>query len=268
MNHEKHLLISFDLEEFDLPEEYGIAISPQEKIRISSQGLERLFALLKQKNIQVTYFITSAYAIENRSMISALSKENEIASHSHNHSRFVLGDYEKSKNILEEITGAAVNGFRMPRFDKTDYSEIKKCGYVYDSSINPTWMPGRYNNLSKTRTVKRDQQTGITILPISVTPYFRIPLAWFVFKNIPLNTFSRLCIRTLNHDHYLHLYFHPWEFADIQGFKIPGYIKKYDGEKLLERLSKLIDNLSGYGKFVTISEFLEEKKFGMQTGII
>lgn len=268
MNHEKHLLISFDLEEFDLPEEYGIAISSHEKIRISTQGLERLMVLLKQKLTPATYFVTSSYALEKRSMISGLSKGNEIASHSHNHSVFVPGDYEKSKKILEEITGIAVKGFRMPRFDKTDYSDIKSSGYIYDSSINPTWMPGRYNNLSISRIVNRDQQSGITILPMSVTPYFRIPLAWFVFKNIPLNTFSRLCIWTLNHDKYLHLYFHPWEFADIKSFKIPGYIKNNDGEKLLDRLGKLIDNLSGYGKFVTISEFLEEKGLSVQTGII
>ena len=264
MNHEKHLLLSFDLEEFDLPEEFGIAISHQEKIRISVQGMERLFVLLEQKNIPSTYFITSAFANENRSMISELSKKNEIASHSHNHSLFEPGDYKKSKIILEEISGTTIKGFRMPHFGEVNYEEIKKCGYEYDSSINPTWMPGRYNNLSKPRTISNDQQSGLKIIPASVTPLIRIPLAWFVFKNLHFNIYRRLCIRTLQHDKYLHLYFHPWEFADIRSFNIPGFIKKLDGEILLERLSRLIDSLADYGNFTTISEYLETRGLNQQ----
>jgi peptidoglycan/xylan/chitin deacetylase (PgdA/CDA1 family) len=254
-----HILLTFDLEEFDLPLEYSSTISPVEQINVTNQGMEKINVLLDKLNIKATFFVTSLYAQANPSMIRQIGVKHEIASHSHSHSEFVSGDYEKSKQILEDLSQVQVKGFRMPRFGKVDFKELKQCGYNYDSSLNPTCIPGRYNHFSMPRSLFRDPETGMTILPVSVSPVIRFPLFWLSFKNIPFDIYSFLCRQTLYRDRYLHLYFHPWEFADIRSFKIPAYIKRQDGDLLTAKLEKLLIYLKKKGDFTTISEFLETR---------
>lgn len=257
MDTDNKILLTFDLEEFDLPLEFGCSISTDDQMNITNEGLEKVNALLNNYNIKATFFVTSVYALSNPATISQIAAKHEISSHSHNHSGFVRGDYAKSKQILEEISHVKVKGFRMPRFDEVDYNELKDCGYVYDSSLNPTFIPSRYNHFAMPRTLFTDPGTGLTILPVSVSPVIRLPLFWLSFKNIPFDLYSYLCRQTIIKDKYLHLYFHPFEFADIKSFKIPSYIKNPDGDALTGRLEKLLVYLKKLGEFNTISEFLE-----------
>jgi peptidoglycan/xylan/chitin deacetylase (PgdA/CDA1 family) len=259
LDSDRHILLTFDLEEFDLPLEYGCIISPEEQINITNQGILRVNTLLEKYNIKATYFVTSVYALANRSIIKQICSIHEIASHSYCHSKFNPEDYERSKQILEEISQVQVTGFRMPRLASVDFNELKRCGYNYDSSLNPTFIPFRYNNLRMPRTLFNEPETGLKILPASVTPVFRFPLFWLSFKNIPFTCYSHLCKQTLINDSYLHLYFHPWEFADIKMFKIPTYLKRQDGDVLISKLENLLINLKKLGKFTTISEFIENR---------
>ncbi len=75
---------------------------------------------------------------------------HEIASHGFYHSSFETADLRKSKEALEELTGQPVNGFRMARMMPVEEEEIHKAGYLYNSSLNPTCIPGRYNHLGQT----------------------------------------------------------------------------------------------------------------------
>ena len=67
-------------------------------------------------------------------------------------------------------------------------------------------------------------------------------------------------MQTLQKDSYLHLYFHPWEFTDLSDFKIPYYIKRKSGKKMIDRLDNFIKLMKGQGKFVTIVQYLREKE--------
>jgi peptidoglycan/xylan/chitin deacetylase (PgdA/CDA1 family) len=252
----KHILLTFDLEEFDLPLEFGCSISLTEQMNITNLGLEKVNTLLDKHNIKATFFTTSVYAQANPSGIIQIAAKHEIASHSHCHNLFVSEDYEKSKQILEGIIKADVKGFRMPRMEMPDFVQLKCCGYKYDSSLNPTFIPYRYNNFSKPRTFFIESYTGLIILPASVSPVIRFPLFWLSFKNTPFYFYSFLCKETIKKDNYLHLYFHPWEFADIKSFKIPKYITNQDGDQLTAKFEKLLIYLKKLGEFMTISEFL------------
>jgi hypothetical protein len=66
-----------------------------------------------------------------------------------------------------------------------------------------------------------------------------------------------MCKITIWKDSYLHLCFHPWEFAELEAFNIPGYIKNLSGNSFSERFEKLIAALSKAGDFSTISRFLD-----------
>ena len=69
-----------------------------------------------------------------------------------------------------------------------------------------------------------------------------------------------MCKTAIQKDSYLHLYFHPWEFAELNEFKIPSYIKYPNGKKYSKKFDQLLKFLKNKGEFVTASEFLEIDK--------
>lgn len=254
---DRKILLNFDLEEFDLPLDYGQNISKDEQLETSYKGLKAMEAVTCLPSIQLTLFTTAFFAENFQSEIRTLSEKHEIASHTFFHSRFEEDDLKKSKEKLESITGKPVCGLRMPRMKLINVDAVLKAGYKYNSSINPTWIPGRYNNLHFPRKIFSEGK--LIQLPVSVTPRFRIPLFWLTFKNIPYPLFLKLALQTLRHDGYICLYFHPWEFADLSHYKLPSYIKK-DSKKLLQKLNKLIQRLSNEGEFITVNQFVSNHR--------
>lgn len=249
------ILMTFDVEEFDLPLEYGQNISFHEQLETGIKGLESLIQVWdKYPLLHSTLFTTAQFALSYPGHIHALSAKHEIASHTYFHHQFKNEDLILSRRELEKICKVPVRGLRMPRMKKIDINEVKKAGYLYDSSLNPTWLPGRYNYLHKPRLIHKENDT--TIVPASVSPTLRFPLFWLAFKNYPYSLFLYLCKQTLLHDGYLCLYFHPWEFTDLKKYKLPFYIKKPDGDKLIEKLEKLIVDLSAYGEFTSVFDYL------------
>jgi peptidoglycan/xylan/chitin deacetylase (PgdA/CDA1 family) len=251
----RFVLLSFDVEEFDMPLEYGFDISAAEQMQVGKKGLDAIMPVLTDATVSATLFTTANFAMHYPDAINQLAKQHEIASHTFYHSDFSNEHLLQSKKKLEEISGQTVTGLRMPRMRKVAIEEVKKAGYQYDSSINPTWLPGRYNNLHLPRTMYRDE--GMLRVPASVSPTFRIPLFWLSFKNLPYPIFKRLALRTLAKDGYLCLYFHPWEFTTIENYGLPAYTRKPDGELLLERLQQLIKELKKAGEFITMQKFTQ-----------
>jgi hypothetical protein len=255
MKNELNILLTFDVEEFDLPLEYNIPIPIEEQLAVAKRGMDELQALLTSHNTPATLFTTARYAIEYPDQIRSLSQSHEIASHTYYHTSFERKDLLDSKLELERISGRVVKGLRMPRMKKVDREWVKEAGYTYDSSINPTFLPGRYNNLHLPRTLYKQQ--GMQRLPASVSPHLRIPLFWLGFKNMPYFLFRTLALQALKKDGYLSLYFHPWEFTDISHYKLPFYVKRYSGTRLSDRLSSLITDLAAYGSCQRVDTFLK-----------
>jgi hypothetical protein len=133
--------------------------------------------------------------------------------------------------------------------DNISREAVRDAGYIYDSSLHPTWLPGRYNNFDKPRTLF--QNNGIWELPASVTPILRIPIFWLALKNFPLWLYKLLCKRILNKDGYIVFYVHPWEFTNLSAYKLPAMIKRMDGDSLLNRLDELFSYLGEQGEFCT-----------------
>jgi peptidoglycan/xylan/chitin deacetylase (PgdA/CDA1 family) len=261
---ERYLVnLTFDLEEFDIPEEYGQKVSYEDQMNVTRIGTERLIAVLDKYNVTATFFTTGNYARQNPDLVKSLSLKHEIASHALYHDpdyEFKESDLLESKNILESITGETVSGFRMPRLKPFSIAQLAASGYEYDSSLNPTFLPGRYNLLHEDPLP--NLREGIIELPCSTTPVVRFPLFWLSFKNIPVSLYAGLCGWTLRRRKTLMLYFHPWEFADIQSHKLPGYVKSPDGMKLIGKLEKLIEYLHKQnGEFVTCKTLCTELKF-------
>ena len=253
------VLLSFDIEEFDMPLEYGKTISFEEQIAISIQGTTAILDLLQKHNAKATFFSTVTFAINAPDIIKRIIVEgHEMASHSYYHSDFKVEHLRESREKLEEITNTKVVGYRMPRMYPVDEKEIFKAGYLYNSSINPTYLPGRYNHFDKPRTYFK--QEGVWQIPASVSPIIRFPLFWLSFHNLPLWLYQFLVKWTIKKDNYLNIYFHPWEFTNLkqpEKFGFPGYVSKNSGIQMIERFDKILlwMNEKNY-KFGTFKDFL------------
>ncbi|HEY6952244.1 MAG TPA: polysaccharide deacetylase family protein [Bacteroidota bacterium] len=247
------IILTFDVEEFDIPAEYGRNISFEEQIQVTTTGLLRIVDLAARHRVKCTFFTTAVFAQQQPRIIREISQQHEIASHGVSHSSFSPTDLRSSKTSLESILGRPVNGFRMARFASVDDSVIEQAGYTYNSSLNPTWIPGRYNSFHRPRLPFK---TGKLLnIPLSVTPVLRIPLFWLSLKNMPQWLFHSFMLRTLGHDGFLSLYVHPWECADIGSYGLPWYIGRTNGMAMLKRVEDLIRNLKDNADFITMSEF-------------
>jgi peptidoglycan/xylan/chitin deacetylase (PgdA/CDA1 family) len=250
--------MSFDVEEFDMPLEYNQNLTIYEQMETGFKGLQATMSVINGMEAACTFFTTAHFANWFPDSIRQISRKHEIASHTFYHSQYKTADLLQSRLALENITGQPVYGLRMPRMMKVPMQDVIQAGYSYDSSVNPTWIPGRYNNLSLPRTIYFDEK--MLRVPASVSPRLRIPLFWLAFKNMPYNLFRQLAIQTLRKDGYLCLYFHPWEFTDIWEFEMPGYTKRWSGEKLQHRLYRLFKDLKAEGDFTTMWQMVSETR--------
>ena len=250
------IFLSFDIEEFDLPEEFGATISDTDKIAIPALGTTRILDLLASKKVCATFFCTFFFAEKQPELIRRMVAEgHEIASHGMNHTTFQINDLRQSREKLEELTGVSVKGFRMPRLAHASAEDIFMGGYSYDSSVNPTWLPGRYNHLGAPKHPFKEQ-CGLQEYPISVTPLLRFPLFWLSYKNIPLFLYKRLAGFSARHLGFFNLYLHPWEFNERcrePQWHIPVRITRHAGIPYMKRLSSFIDHMAKIGEFCLIN---------------
>lgn len=253
----KVILLTFDLEEFDIPQEYGIDIAEREQMSVSVLGSWALLNLLEQHGIKATFFCTAHFAQNNEELVKKIAHKHEIASHSFYHDvrkPTNSAALTESKKVLEQIVQKPVIGFRMPRLMTFTITDLATHGYLYDASINPTYLPNRYNFFFKKATPHFIGD--ILEIPSATVPWIRLPLFWLTFKNIPLRIYTFLCRLTLSYRKVISLYFHPWEFADLSGYPLPNYIKKESGTVLLEKLNRaLIFLIKQNVQFMTCSEF-------------
>lgn len=252
------VLLTFDIEEFDVPLEYGMNITLEDQIEISKCGTSIILDLLKTMDVKATFFCTVTFAKSASEIINRIINEgHELASHGMSHATFHSNDLAISKNELEIMFEVNIKGFRMPRMGAVDINALQQAGYRYNSSINPTYIPGRYNALNKPRTIFIEND--VIQIPTSVTPIFRFPLFWLSFHILPLKIYTWLTNITLWSDKYIHLYFHSWEFIELCDgyYNLPKYITKNTGKKMTIRLQKFIETKKkNKHNFIGISDFL------------
>ena len=241
------IYLSFDIEEFDMPKEYGYDIAFERQIAISRKGLTAILDLLKKHQMHATFFSTVVFAQQVPDLISRLIEEgHELASHTYYHSDFENEHLKRSKEALEQQFGVPVEGLRMPRMLEVSAEEVKKAGYRYNSSVNPTFLPGRYNKLHVPK--RFFNENGLWQIPAAVS-WFRFPLFWLSFHNLPLWLYRFLLKRSLKSIGYAALYFHPWEFTDLhqKEFNFPAYVMRNSGEKMIARFDSLLTFIKQQG---------------------
>ena len=148
----KSILLTFDLEEFDLPLEFNQNIEEDGMYKISGKGLLNILKLLKTYDLKATFFTTTNFANNFKKTIKELSETYEIASHGYSHNQsLTLENIKKAKEEKENIIGKSIKGFRAPRWNLKNTDIVAQAGFNYDSSSHPIYIPGRYFNLNKNK---------------------------------------------------------------------------------------------------------------------
>ena len=74
------ILLSFDVEEFDIPLEYGHNLTMDEQIAIGKDGLNNLMPMLDAEDVGCTLFIPANFAGHCPKEIKILAGKPDIAS--------------------------------------------------------------------------------------------------------------------------------------------------------------------------------------------
>lgn len=109
-----------------------------------AEGFAAYLSLLDEYDIRATLFLTVDTANRWQEILKkALKNGHRLAVHAYNHedvTRFsseeFISDVTKAKNIVEEIYGIKVAGYRAPCFgiNESKIEILKSAGYCYDSS--------------------------------------------------------------------------------------------------------------------------------------
>src|SRR5690606_9760506 len=121
------------------------------------RNINLILELLGQKDAKATFFILGWIAERYPALIKKIHSEgHEIACHGYNHELIYnltqdkfLQDVSRAKNVLENITGEKVIGYRAPSFSITDWAFdiLISLGFRYDSSLFLTVAHNRYGKL-------------------------------------------------------------------------------------------------------------------------
>lgn len=264
------ILLSFDTEEFDVPREHGVSYNTlREGMDVSKYGTSKILDVLKKNNVRATFFCTANF-VENAPEIMQriIDEGHEVAAHGCDHWEPKTDDVINSKRRIEKAVDVKIKGYRQPRMFPVSDELIEQEGYLYNSSLNPAFIPGRYMHLNEPRTPfwrktkaggTQNEGKGVLEIPASVTPYFRFPLFWLAMHNLPMWLYKAWCRWTWKHDGQFVTYFHPWEFYALKEhpeLKMPFIIKNNSGDRLASRLGELIQMFKKEGaQFITYSEY-------------
>lgn len=269
MSHQRAVL-SVDFESFAHTPAYRRASdSLNDPGAVGPNVMDRLLAALEAHDADATFFVVSEVAERFPDTVTgAAAAGHEIASHTHTHPFLTditpaerREELQHSRDVLESITGAPVDGFRAPAFERSDdhVELLMDAGYRYDSSVAPCrsvfgWYDDDWSGQRPTSIgVHRDGESGrLTELPIAVMPGLGLPLsgAWLRFFGVHY---------TLAGMHWLArrgivptLYVHPWELVSLPDVKgVPRRVTVRTGDWLWRAIKRL---LSAPFEFVTARE--------------
>lgn len=227
------------------------------------RNVERILILLDRSAIHATFFTLGWIAERYPGVVRAIvAQGHELASHGYAHRRAseqsrdeFAADIVLSKNLLEQIGGQAVHGYRAPSFsigpaNLWALDALLQAGYRYSSSIYPI-RHDHYGMPDAPRFACYPAgPAGLLELPISTVRLLRrnLPAGGGGYFRLLPYAVSRWCLRRINaRDGQAGIfYFHPWELDPDQP-RQPGiglktrfrhYLNLHRTEARLSRLTQ------------------------------
>ena len=196
------------------------------------RNTDAILALFDRRGVKATFFTLAWVAERYPALIRRISDTgHEIASHGCDHQRvFAMepaafrADLERSKAVLEDLSGQRVTGYRAPSFsiDKRTpwaHAALAETGYLYSSSVAPV-VHDHYGWPEAPRFAFRPiEGCDLIELPVTTARLAGRTLAaggGGFFRILPY-AFSRWAVAQVNAaESPAIIYFHPWEIDPDQ----------------------------------------------------
>ena len=236
------------------------------------RNFRKLLDIFSEKNTRVTCFFLGYVAERFPHLVrEAFARGHEIASHGYAH-RLVysmtpdsfLEDARKSKNILENIVGQPVLGYRAAGFSVTAdtpwfFEKLMEAGYRFDSSVFPA--PRAHGGLQTDNYAPHVIAGKLLEFPITVTNVLGQRCCFFgggYLRLFPYPVVRHMARKVLGENRPVVFYLHPREI-DPQHPRLPLNLtrafKSYVNLQTTEpKLRKILDEF----EVTTFAEFVAD----------
>jgi polysaccharide deacetylase family protein (PEP-CTERM system associated) len=243
-------ILSFDVEEhWRIEAAGGLNFGPDRRDYYAARvgpTTRWLLEQLDRHGRKATFFLVGLLAQEQPDLVRDIHRAgHEVASHGWDHQRVhnftpeqFRDDVTQCKDVLEQITGAPVEGYRAPTFSivrRTAWAldVLAEVGYRYDSSIYPV-RHDRYGVPDAPRGPFLACGHGHEILELPPARLdvlgLRLPTGGGgYFRLFPLFVMEQALdqIRRVQQPPVAMLYFHPWEFDPEQDRLPLGRVSRF-----------------------------------------
>ena len=273
-------VMSVDVEDYYQVSAFAKSVATNEWEQHESRvvaNTQRLLELFSKKNIKATFFVLGWVAEREPQLVKEIhSQGHEVASHGFSHQLIYNQTQEvfrnetiKSKNLLEDLIGEEVLGYRAASYSITKRNLwaldiLQEAGFTYDSSIFPI-RHDRYG-IADAKTTPHELTTpngGVLIeFPLTTRRLgkFNIPVAGGGYFRLYPYFLTRHFLKAVNkkQDEQFVFYLHPWEVDPEQPRIEASWFSKFrhynNLEKCESRLSQLMDDF----KFSTMKSVLTD----------
>jgi len=235
----------------------------QKECRVE-QSTNRLLDLFEANSVKASFFTLGWVAERYPSLVKRIIAEgHELASHGYDHVRVIhqtpeefRADVVKTKQILEDISGVSVKGYRAASYSIIESNlwaldVLFETGYEYSSSIYPV-KHDLYGipDAPRFKYYPRGEE-GILEIPITTLNLFRknFPCGGGGFFRLYPYAFSQWALKRVNNvdKESGMFYFHPWEIDVDQprqeGLNAKTRFRHYlNLNKVYARLEKLLQD--------------------------
>jgi polysaccharide deacetylase family protein (PEP-CTERM system associated) len=195
------------------------------------RNVDRILALLAERQVHATFFTLGWIAERYPQVVRRIvAGGHELASHGYGHERAsdltpsaFMADITRAKDILENLAGAAVVGYRAPSFsigtsNLWAFDALARAGYRYSSSIYPI-KHDHYGMPDSPRFAYR-VGNGLLEVPVTTLRMFNrnLPSSGGGYFRLLPYALSKWMISKVNRDdgEPAVFYFHPWELDESQ----------------------------------------------------
>lgn len=221
--------------------------------------------ILEKHRVKATFFVVGWIAEKYPALVQAINKHgHEIGCHSYLHRKIYnltaeefREDTKRAKNIIEDITGKSVLGYRAPSYSITRKSLwaldiLEELGFEYDSSIFPIYHDN-YGIPDAPRFEYKLPNNNMTEYPISTALFMgrKIPVAGGGYFRLFPYWFTKMFLKKINQreNKPFIFYLHPWEVDPNQPrmkqAKLFSKFRHYNNlDKTAERFTRLLEDFS------------------------
>ena len=228
------------------------------------RNVGRILDMLAEQRTQATFFTLGWIAERYPHLVRRIVAEgHELASHGYGHERAsdltpeaFLHDISRSKKLLEDLCGVAVQGYRAPSFSIGEnnlwaFDCLVEAGYRYSSSVYP--IRHDHYGMPDAPRYAHEVRPGLLEVPITTLRLFNrnLPSSGGGYFRLLPYALSRWMLNRVNaQDHQAGIfYFHPWEIdtsqPEVPGINAKTRFRHYVNIPRMEgRLKRLLQDFS------------------------